>query len=229
MLGIAQPASPVAVSAALSIELESCALESCAEESPEVWSALPSEPPTFELELEVEHATSAAPPTPKEAIVKQTRRVRFIVAVEPMNTRSATGAVSLGVLRLGARRATCESGHRMGASKRPSIPVSKRPPLPRASSRGVEPPVDLAKRLSVCEAEIRELRSDVDTMRGELLALRVKVEKTKDVDTALAASRPRKVPPPLLTNTDDEIIAVDASEVILESIRPPAPRRPSKG
>ncbi len=116
----------------------------------------------------------------------------------------------------------------MGVSKRPSIPASKRPTVPRASSRGVEPPADLAKRVSDCEADIRALRAEIDSLRSELLAVRARTERPQG-EAALIASRARKFPPPLpAAESSDEIIAVDASEVVLESIRPPAPRRPGK-
>jgi hypothetical protein len=89
--------------------------------------------------------------------------------------------------------------------KRPSIPVPKRAQAER-TGRSVPPPADLAKRVSQCEAEIRALRAELAALRAEL-------------------PRSRKLPPPLPTESSDEIIAVDPSEVVLESIRPPGPRR----
>jgi hypothetical protein len=95
----------------------------------------------------------------------------------------------------------------MKEGKKHSIPVAKRA---AATSRSIAPPADLAKRVSDCETEIRALRAEVLALRAAL------------------TGRARKLPPPLPMEAADDVIAVDASEVILESIRPPKSSRPGR-
>jgi hypothetical protein len=114
----------------------------------------------------------------------------------------------------------------MRESKRPSIPAAKRASPKRPGSRSVAPPADLASRVDDCAAEVVVARVEIDALRAEIDLLRAELATLRD-EVALLTLRVRKLPPPLSTAGSDEIIAVDPSEVVLESIRPPGVRRKS--
>jgi hypothetical protein len=104
----------------------------------------------------------------------------------------------------------------MATTKRPSRgPPHSHPGQGSIRPRRKTPPPDW--RIAGCEAQLDNLRVEVEALRGELH--RVKTE------LASVIRRMRKHPPPLPEHRAEEIITVDEGEIVLETVRPPRSKR----